>query len=166
MHPAAIPAEHLLAQCQVRRERRSGPGGQHRNKVETAVVIEHTPTGIRGEASERRSQEQNRKMALFRLRIKLALEVRAETSCSAAPSKRWQERTRGGRLAINPEHDDFPSLLAEALDALSFAEFDAKQAAERLDVSASQLIKLLKLEPRALEIVNQHRRQRSLRPYQ
>src|SRR5262245_52891854 len=29
LHPAALPAEMLLVQCEIRRMRRSGPGGQH-----------------------------------------------------------------------------------------------------------------------------------------
>src|SRR4051794_13878872 len=73
LHPACVPTAALLLQCEVRRQRRSGPGGQHRNKVETAVVLVHGPTGIRGEASERRSQTQNLKVAVQRLRVKLAI---------------------------------------------------------------------------------------------
>src|SRR5262249_27924451 len=42
-HPAARAPDALLAECEVRRTRRSGPGGQNRNKVETAVVLRHLP---------------------------------------------------------------------------------------------------------------------------
>ncbi|MCA9240852.1 MAG: peptide chain release factor-like protein, partial [Planctomycetales bacterium] len=44
-HPSAVPLEELERDCKIERLRRSGPGGQHRNKVETAVVITHQPTG-------------------------------------------------------------------------------------------------------------------------
>ena len=69
VHPAAISPEVLLRQCVESRTRRSGPGGQHRNKVETAVVLRHEPTGVTAEASERRSQAENRIVALARLRL-------------------------------------------------------------------------------------------------
>ncbi len=55
--------------------RASGPGGQHRNVTDSAVRIRHLPTGIVTQASERRSQAQNRQLALERL--KAALEKRA-----------------------------------------------------------------------------------------
>jgi hypothetical protein len=139
----------------VDRTRRSGPGGQHRNKVETAVVITHTPSGLGGEASERRSQEENRKQALFRLRVNLALGMR--TVREVAPSELWRSRIRGSRIEVNPTHDDFPSLLAEALDVLATAEMDVSQAAEQLGCTSSQLIRFLKHEPRALQAVNEQR---------
>ena len=53
IHPAALDPERLLAECDVRFTRRSGPGGQNRNKVETAVILTHRPTGITAEASDR-----------------------------------------------------------------------------------------------------------------
>ena len=53
MHPAAIAADDLLQACTETRTKRSGPGGQHRNKVETAVILHHDQTGVSAEASER-----------------------------------------------------------------------------------------------------------------
>jgi hypothetical protein len=162
-HPACWPVEKLLERCEVRHERRSGPGGQHRNKVSTAVVLTHRPTGVNAEANERRSQTENLRAALRRLRVRLALEVRSTTP-HESPSKLWRSRVSGKRLLINPEHDDFPALLAEALDEVVAAEYDLSAAANTLGVSASQLLKLLQIEPAAWTAVNEQRRQRGLRP--
>lgn len=157
IHPAALPIEKLLVDCEIRRTRRSGPGGQHRNKVETAVSIEHRTTGVSAEASERRSQEENRQVAVFRLRLRLAVEVRHETAMPYRPSELWRSRCRNGKVAVNPRHDDFPVLLAEALDLLAACENDVKSAATLLECTASQLTKFLQDEPRAMAIVNQAR---------
>ena len=159
-HPASLPVECLLGGCEVRRLRRSGPGGQHRNKVETAVQLRHRPTGVRAEASERRSQAENQKVALQRLRLNLALEVRMARDCRTVPSRLWQSRSAGGRLSISVLSHDFPAILAEALDVIVACDWDVKRAAETLCLTTSQLVRLLQKEPRAAALLNRQRQQR------
>lgn len=163
-HPATLSEDQLLAVCSFQTTRRSGPGGQHRNKVETAVVLTHIPTGIRAEANERRSQAENRREALFRLRQALAEQLRLPIDPQSPPSDLWQSRARGRKLAVSDEHTDFPSLLAEALDRVAVHEFDLTAAAESLQVSTTQLARFLQQAPLAWQWVNAQRQTRGLRP--
>jgi len=156
VHPASLPPADLLKHVIESRTRRSGPGGQHRNKVQTAIVLVHTPTGISAEGSERRSQLENRQVALNRLRMKLAIEHRTPASPSG-PSDLWLSRVRGQKLVISAGHPDFPALLSEALDRLNETGWHTSPAAQKLDVSTSQLIGLFKKCPAAWARVNKHR---------
>ena len=160
-HPAMIDEAQLLAACQLHTTRRSGPGGQHRNKVETAVVLTHLPTGISAEANERRSQEANRREALQRLRLRLAVEHRTP----AMPvSERWQARRRGQKIEVNADHADYPALLAEALNRLAAGEYEVPAAAEALGVSNTQLVNLLRKFRPAFAKLKDERQTRGLRP--
>jgi hypothetical protein len=130
--------------------------------VETQIILLHGATGCSAQAGERRSQQQNKGVALFRLRLVLALEVRC--AVSKAPSPRWQARCRKGSLRVNPSHADFPPLLAEALDHIFVAGLDARTAAEKLNCSPTQLIKFVKQHPPALRLWNKEREAQSLHP--
>lgn len=153
LHPAFLAGADLLAQCRVERLRRRGPGGQHRNKVETAIRLLHIPTGVVAEADERRSQAENQSRALWRLRLKLALEVRRPPG-NYPMHPNWAKHLQEGKIRLNPEHDDFPSLLADLLDRILWAEGEIRPVAELLQSTSSQVLSVLRKEPAALQLVN------------
>jgi hypothetical protein len=174
MHPAALTEQALLSQCTIRRGRKSGPGGQHRNKVETLIEITHTPSGIAAQAGERRSQSENRSVAIRRLRLALALGVRTPVPSGDRISPLWRSRLQRAapgsralpRIACSTRHDDFPTLLAEALDMLQACDSDPSKAGARLDCSPSSLVRLIKDHPPALALLNSWRNERGLHALQ
>lgn len=69
--------------------RGSGPGGQHRNKTESAVTARHIPTGIEAHCEDSRSQWSNKERALEELQRRLDAGLRAQGKA------RQQEHRRG-----------------------------------------------------------------------
>ena len=72
--------------------RASGPGGQHVNKVSTAVQIRHEPTGLSVIAQDSRSQAMNRQTAWRR--ILEAIEARRRDERNAERAITEKERRR------------------------------------------------------------------------
>ena len=58
--------------------RGSGPGGQHKNKVETCVTITHIPTGLHERCQDTRSKLRNLKIAMARLLAKIKFKEEKE----------------------------------------------------------------------------------------
>ncbi len=89
----------LWLECDWQAFTAGGPGGQHRNKTQSAVRLVHLPTGVTVSAGERRSQLMNRNVALERLRAELKLlsfvpKPRKETRPSRSAKRRRVENKR------------------------------------------------------------------------
>jgi hypothetical protein len=164
-HPATIDEEILARDCEILTGRVGGPGGQHRNRVDTAVWVMHVPTGIEAQASERRSQIENKRMAMRRLRRKLASHVRTLASRDThVCSELWTRRRQGNKMTVNPEHEDYPGLLAEALDLVVARRYDLAGAAALLGITMSQLSRLINHDKGAFAKVNKGREACGLPP--
>jgi ribosome-associated protein len=73
--------------------RSGGPGGQHRNKADTAIRLHHRPSGVTVTATERRSQSQNRELAFERLIKRLKqLNFRPKKRKPTKPTRGSQKR--------------------------------------------------------------------------
>ena len=71
--------------------RGSGPGGQHKNKVETCVIITHLPTGFTERCQDTRSQAQNKSIAMQRLEIRIDAH---DTAIREERLNQWREASK------------------------------------------------------------------------
>jgi protein subunit release factor B len=76
--------------------RSSGPGGQHVNKVSTAVTLVHRPSGISVTVQETRSQYRNRQLAFNRL-ITLLEETRKQKAAERRSATELNRRRNSKR---------------------------------------------------------------------
>lgn len=139
----------LLKDCTEERYKASGPGGQRRNKVETALRIRHDPTGVVAKAEESRYLHGNRAHAARRIREKIALEVRSPFDLQAPdlPPEFAAQRGDKGRLTVAQKNPNYPIIVAVAFDALAAAGGSFAAAARPLGITTSQLLKLLQSDP-------------------
>jgi hypothetical protein len=163
--PLALPDADLLADCDQETLRASGPGGQHRNKTESAVRLRHRETGVVAQASERRSQHENRARALERLRAKIALEVRRPVDLQAyAPPPELLNILPSARQQVRGRNPAFWPGARALLDLLAAEGWAVAPAAARLGLSTGQLSRLILGEPDLVRTVNAQRAAHGMAP--
>lgn len=148
----------LLAECEVDRFRASGPGGQKRNKTDSAVRLRHRPTGLESLAVESRSQHENRARALRRLRLEIALRTREPVSLDVFEvSDLLRSRLRAGRVEVSTKHADFPWLAGEVFDLLEASGWRISEAAAAIGMSTAALGRFLEDDPVVFRAANERR---------
>ncbi len=163
----------LLSQCEVHIYRASGPGGQHRNKVSSAVRLKHKPTGITVTATESRSQHENKRNAAARLRMKIACTIRrpvdtkdlvipAPVNESLFSPKKKPMRCGVKRLEVGRKNQRFWPVAAFLLDLLQANSGRLAQVAGQINITTSNLTSILKSERHLLAAAQQIRRQNGL----
>ncbi|KAM0940713.1 putative peptide chain release factor class I [Dioscorea sansibarensis] len=165
--------EELMGQCEMDTYKASGPGGQHRNKRESAVRLKHLPTGVIAQAVEDRSQHKNRAAALSRLRTLLALKVRNEINLGEykpppeilqiLPAK---STIRGADVGpqIGPNNPKFALGMQAFLDLIFAVEGSVSEAAKRLGLSTGALSRLILSDDSLRMAVNQLRTSKGMKP--
>ncbi len=164
-----LPDADLARECELDVFRGSGPGGQKRNKTSSAVRLRHLPTGLVGQASDSRSQSENRTRALRRLREHAAFAVRDPVALGEAwrPPPALAELVAAGTGRRGPKQRLAPGYLlgmAQLLDVFAAAGCSVGDLGRLLGLSTGATSKLLLGDERVGAAANQLRAARNLRP--
>ena len=134
----------LLAECDVDTYRASGPGGQKRNKTDSAVRLRHKPTGLIIIAVESRSQAENKARAVKRLRKALALRLRQPTESEGVSPAVQAALDKRGRLGSIGQRDmRYLPAAAAVLDAFAAEQASVSLTAKRLGLTTGNLSSFL-----------------------
>ena len=163
----------LLKQCTVDTYKSSGPGGQHRNKVSSAVRLRHAPSGLMSTGDQSRSQHENKRLALKRLRKQIATSLRDPVDLADPPAGPLSEcihtdkrRPKGPlRLDVGRKDHRYWPVVAQLLDRLQAAEGRAGDASDSIGISTSNLIRIFKSDTTALTAAQNIRKQHGLKTF-
>lgn len=155
----ALDDAGLLAQCDVHTYRASGPGGQKRNKTSSAVRLRHDPTGLAVVGTESRSQHENKRRALRRLRLCIALGVRRAFDAERdEPSEALRASIApDGRLQCGRRDARYPTVVRDLLDVFFANQGRTADTAGALGISTAHLISFLRNDPKLWGRANQFR---------
>jgi hypothetical protein len=146
--PRLMTDADLLSECRMSIARGSGPGGQKRNKTSNAVQLTHLPTGVSVTAKESRSQQENKSRAVTRLRLKIACTVREPIDAEAASVPDYAAaHIRDRKIQISTRNEQYPAVAGLVLDLLEASSGNPANAAARLGISTSSLVKFLESDP-------------------
>lgn len=137
--------EELIKHCTIDFFKATGPGGQKKNKTESAVRLTLKEDSITASASEERQQSVNRIRALKRLKLQIALEMRE-------PAEKWT-----GQLNMNPKNSDYPLFVGCLIDNLVDQSWQISSAAANLGLSTGQLIKILGKSDTLWQFINREK---------
>ena len=165
----------LLAQCEQHIYRASGPGGQHRNKVSSAIRLHHKSSGVTATCNESRSQHDNRKNAIRRLRMKIATSVRCDAPAETLipevvarflhmPKKPPIGATTDNRLEVGRKHADYWHVAAVLLDCLVADSAQLSTTAKRFGITTSNFLRAVKADRHFFEAAQKIRKQFNLSP--
>ena len=154
----------LLADCEVDTLRASGPGGQKRNKTESAVRLRHRPTGLIAIGEESRSQAENKARALRRLRKMLAVRIRSGVDPEEAPEAVTAAIDRKGRLNVGKRDVRYLPAVAAVLDVLAAHEGVLGDSAKQLGVTTGNLSSFITDDEDVMVEANRIRQHFGLRP--
>ena len=160
--------DQLIAQSEVDRYRASGPGGQHRNKTESAVRLRHKLSGVSAIGEDSRSQSENKLHAVRRLRSAIALEVREPVFLdSYTPSPRLAAMVAAGTAPLGAKTKltgEYWAAIGELLDLLVANNLEIATTAQRLGITTGAMSKLLLHDEHVARVVNDLRRAAQMRP--
>ncbi len=144
--------KEFIKQCRCDFFISTGRGGQKRNKTASATRITHTPSGLSGVADDRRSQAENRVIALRRLKFKIALNIHIEC-----------KETWSGPYKVNPRNAIYPLFIAKIFDCLHQCNYSVKEAGILFGVSTAKFVKILAKSNNIWQEVNSRRIERNLK---
>ena len=142
----------FLTHCLIDFYKARGPGGQKKNKTESAVRLTLKENGISATASEDRQQSVNRSRCIKRLKLQVAFEMRSEP-------EPWQ-----GQLDMNPSNKNYPLFCAILFDHFNENSWQMSTVAEIYGISTGKLVKILAKSDTLWQEVNRQRTKNNLKP--
>jgi hypothetical protein len=141
----------LIKLCETQAYKGSGPGGQHRNKtfsgIKLKLKIEEKVSEkglvIESYSCDDRSLHINKLLALKKLRLKVALQIREEPT----PQTPFAFPGTGGK--ISADNKLYPEFIADVLDRIKAT--DLGEAAKMWNLSKSALNKIILADKKVLE---------------